>query len=437
MSDIVLKARINEAGYPGGFKIEDIGFELEPGEVLLVTGRSGSGKSTLLKSLTGLIRLKRGYVKGSVKVYEEELLDKPLHVVFKKLYYIPQEPWYGVVGYTVFTEYCHTLSVYGRECSIEKLGNYGLAGLADHVTYGLSAGQYQRILWAEALEINTPVILMDEPYTYIDQSGRSTFKKYVEKHLSNNGSIIVVDHIPSNWREYDPKTLVLNQGKQAYYGRYVEEVESSVEISVHKRRRVSREIVLKGVNLWYKYPSSKLVLRGVDIEVRRGEVIGVTGVNGAGKTTLLKILAGIHRPMRGWVERSGSVTYIPENPLLYYTHPTPRDEILNYARDEEFAYKVVEELELNHVLDQPLALLSTGERRRVALASALVAGYDILLLDEPTGGLDKYSVESLVSVIEYVVERGASVVIAHHDPRIKGLFDHEYLLEHGVLKCLY
>jgi len=440
MLESALEASIAEAGYPNGFRIAGVKLELKAGEMLLVTGRSGSGKSTLLKSLTGLIRVSGGFVEGSVKVLGEEVLDKPLEEVLRRVFYIPQEPWFGVAGYTVQAEYCHALSIYGVECSVEKLAAYGLEGYSSRVTYGLSAGEYQRLLWAEALEARTPLVFMDEPFTYVDASGREVLRKYVEELLESGGSAVIVDHIPSNWRDYEPLVLVLERGKPAYYGRYREDLVEAPASTV--KRRASKDssesrVMLQAVNVWFKYPASPPVLKGVSLEVREGEVIGLRGANGAGKTTLLKVLSGIYNPWRGLVHRYKPTAYIPENPLLYFTHPTPREEIYGCARDAAWASRVVEALGLEDLLDRPLARLSTGERRRAALASALSSKYEIILLDEPTGGLDRYSVESFIEVVFKAVEYGAAVVIAHHDPRLDGLFDHECLLEGGVLRCLY
>jgi len=433
----LLEARISEAGYSESFKISSVAFELEPGEILLVTGRSGSGKSTLLKALTGLIRVSGGFVDGSVKLGGVELLDKPLTEVFSRVFYIPQEPWYAVVGYTVASEYCYTLSVYGVKCRVEDLAGYGLLILSNRVTYGLSAGEYQRLLWSEVFAVNAQLVLMDEPFTYIDLSGRSTLAGFIEKLLRSGSSLVVVDHIPGNWRSYEPKTLVLDKGRVVYYGRYEQSFEEAVSANRVRFRRASGDPVLRADSVWFKYPGSKPLLKGVELAVERSSVVGLRGRNGVGKTTLLKVLAGILKPQKGFVERYGRVAYIPENPLLYFTHPTPREEIYSFAASAEVAERVVEELGLEDLLDKPLAVLSSGERRRVALASAIASGYDILLLDEPTGGLDKYSVEAFLDVLEFAVKMGATAVIAHHDPRLIGVFTHEYLLEDGVLKCLY
>jgi len=99
--------------------------------------------------------------------------------------------------------------------------------------------------------------------------------------------------------------------------------------------------------------------------------------------------------------------------------PTPREELLASARgDENKVLEVAEIFGLKEILDRPLARLSSGERRRTAIASAYLAGYDGYFIDEPTGGLDSESASKVVSALQLLVDEGKSVVIATHDPRI-------------------
>ncbi|MEM4758675.1 MAG: ATP-binding cassette domain-containing protein, partial [Desulfurococcaceae archaeon] len=93
----------------------------------------------------------------------------------------------------------------------------------------------------------------------------------------------------------------------------------------------------------------------------------------------------------------------------------------------------IEIFDLKNVLDRPILKLSSGERRRVALASSYVRGYSIYLLDEPTGGLDLFSLKSFIDMVMYLYEKNCSILIAHHDPRLSDLFDQEYLLTNGVV----
>ncbi len=427
-----LVARINRAGYHG-FSIENIFFNLEPGEILLVTGRSGSGKTTLLKTLAGLILVSKGFFNGKILLGEKNLYKLSIEERSRHIMYMAQEPWYSIIGYTVETEYCHTLSIHGVSCDTNVLDKYGLYRLRKRITYGLSAGEYQRILWAEILETRPDILLLDEPYTYIDLHTRSLFKEYLVKYLNENGMVIVVDHIPGNWADLEPRLLVLEDGRIKYFGEYREL--DAPSISYEKRGYSgSRETLVETHGVWYRYLGGNIVLKGVDIEVGRGEVIGVRGVNGAGKTTLLKILAGLYKAWRGSVKRYGSPIYIPENPLLYFSYPTPREELYSSTVSRDEVDVLVREFGLENILDRPLALLSSGERRRVALLSAMLSNYDLYLLDEPSGGLDIYSLSKLLDLIDYLRGRGCGVVIAHHDPRLEKVFDREYVLEGGVLK---
>jgi len=432
----VLEARIYRAGYKGSFIIQNISLSIGAGEILLVTGRSGSGKSTLLKSIAGLIEIDGGFFDGVIAIKGQKISPNPL-VLSKSIFYVPQEPWYGIVGYTVQTDYCHTLSIYGKHCKLELLEAYGLLSIANRVVYGISAGESQRLLWAEALETSTLVVLFDEPYTYIDLEGRAVFKKYLEKALSTGRAVVVVDHMPENWEDYEPYMLVLDRGKPSYYGRFRSGVEALDIRSLRRERATSLDVLLEAENVWFSYHGHDPVLRGVDLSLRRREIIGIVGRNGTGKTTLLKVLAGVYNARRGRVRRRGSTVYVPENPLLYFSHPLPREEIFAAVKPSEKALRIVRAFDLEHLLDKPLAKLSSGERRRVALASALVRGYSIYLLDEPTGGLDRYTVESLVEAIAFIAETGSGVIVAHHDPRLTGLFDAEYKLEGGSLQCIY
>jgi ABC-type multidrug transport system ATPase subunit len=432
-----LEAGIIEAGYRGVFKIRDIKLKIEPQETLIITGRSGSGKTTLLKTLLGVIEESpNGYWIGDVKLYGRSIRDYEPGEIYSLVSYIPQEPWYAILGHIVYVEYCHALSVAGKTCSISNLEKYGLGKLVNHITYGLSAGQYQRLLWSIALDKGSKIMFMDEPLVYIDQYGRDSLRRLVEKYISEGGSVVIVDHMPESWSFLEPKLLVLEDGLVKYYGVYDED---KIPKPPCRERRTSSggiggELLLEAVNIWYRYPGGDWLLRGVSLSLYGGEILGVIGGNGAGKTTLLKILAGIYAPNRGFTRVYGRRIYVPENPLLYFTHPTPCEEIHGFDKFG-LADKVIEEFRLGNILDKPLALLSSGERRRVALASAFVSGYNIYLLDEPSGGLDYYSLEEIIDVLEYLKNRGCGVVIATHDDRLYSIIDRKCLLRNGVLRC--
>ncbi len=444
MKKPVLRAEISEAGYRNGFKIKNVKLEIYPGEILLITGRSGSGKTTLLKTLLGIIHLSNGYYQGRITILGEEINKIPPSKLYREVAYIPQEPWYGVIGYTVETEYCLALSQAGLRCNPLNLKKYGLMDKNNRTTYTLSAGEYQRLLWAITIDRNVKLLIMDEPFVYIDKEGREQVFKLVREYLESNGCIIVVDHEYYRWKDLKPRTLLLENGYTKYYGVYSEEKlsillgeKNKVVTTAKSTRKEKHEAVIKVRNLWFNYPRMKPLLRNINIEINKEEIIGITGPNGSGKTTFLKIIAGIYKPRKGIVEIHGKVIYVPEEPLLYYTHPTPREELESSGASRGLIDKYVKELGLDKVIDKPLRMLSTGERRRVAILSALLRKYDVFLLDEPSGGLDNYNVWKIAELIKLIAKSGRAVVIATHDERLMNIFDKVYLLERGVLRRVY
>ncbi len=433
----VLRAEIIEAGFPGYFQIRNIRIDVEPGELLVITGKSGSGKTTLIKTLLGIIHLSRGYYRGKIEFLGKDLKKHNPREIYSKISYIPQDPWYAIIGHVVYVEYCHALSVAGKKCQPEKLVEYGLGDHIEHITYGLSAGQYQKLLWAESFDRETKLVVMDEPLVYLDASSKNYFRKLVAKHLDKGGSVIIVDHMPETWKSLEPKLLVLNNGEQAYYGPYREDVVPRPEKLVFDKTysTKTKEELVVAKNIFFSYPGTRDILKGVNIILCKGEILGIKGANGAGKTTLLKVIAGIYKPRKGFVIRNGHPIYVPENPLLYFSHPTPYEELYNASRDPMRAVTEAEKYELERVLKNPLAVLSTGEKRRLALLAAYLSGYDIYLLDEPSGGLDTYSLNNLLEMLFDLKRKGKGIIIASHDPRLDEYYDRICILHGGRLEC--
>ncbi|MGC8983139.1 MAG: ATP-binding cassette domain-containing protein [Desulfurococcaceae archaeon] len=414
-----LEARISRCGYPGGFEIRGISVDLEPGEVLLVAGRSGSGKTTLVRGLTGTIKAAGGYFEGYVKVHGKRLDEMSPNEVSSLVAYVPQEPWYGVLAHTAYADVCHMLSLRGLECSRSHLEPFGVASYANKPVYNLSAGQVQRVLWTSALAGGAKLLVLDEPLVYLDEEGRRSAREAVEKLAREGAAVVVVDHNPLFWEGLEPRLLYMEQGVAKYYGRWSRGVVEVPEDAPPKRR-IGRGVYAELRDVWFKYPGERShVLRGFSFRAEKGVLTALVGPNGSGKTTILKLASGLLKPQRGLVARRGPSVYVPENPLLYFTMPTPREELLLSARgDESRALEAAEVFGVKHVLDKPLARVSTGERRRIALASAWLAGFEGYFVDEPTGGLDDYSARSVLEALSLLAEWGRAVVVASHDKRV-------------------
>jgi energy-coupling factor transport system ATP-binding protein len=179
---------------------------------------------------------------------------------------------------------------------------------------------------------------------------------------------------------------------------------------------------------WERHP----VLREVDLEVRPGELVALMGRNGSGKTTLLRLIAGLHRPSSGRVLIAGqdttrlhpadiaqSVGYLPQNPSTLFFAETLRAELaftLKHHRQSGLDPEAtLAALGLEHAIDRHPRDLSGGERERAALAAVLVGGPRVLLLDEPTRGMDAARKRALVAILHRLCDDGVAILLATHD----------------------
>ena len=192
-------------------------------------------------------------------------------------------------------------------------------------------------------------------------------------------------------------------------------------------------IELQGVAVGYDGP---LVLEGVDLVVRRGELVALVGGNGAGKSTLLKVIVGLLRPRNGNARVFGGspndglarIAYLPQAEHLQWDYPLVVEDVVLMGRvarlglgrragrgDRDAVGAALARVDAGHLRRRPIAQLSGGERQRVLLSRALVSDPDLLLLDAPATGVDPTTEEQLMSVLEQLVADGKTVLVATHD----------------------
>lgn len=187
-------------------------------------------------------------------------------------------------------------------------------------------------------------------------------------------------------------------------------------------------------NVWYKYPNGYTALRGVSLRINQGDAVAIVGANGSGKTTLIKHFNGLLKPSRGRVlvlgtdTRSASVAKLArwvgivfQNPLNQFFRDSVEAEVSfaleNFTGkvDPEKICSVLRELGIEHLRHKSPFEISLGEQRRVALASVLVYEPEILILDEPTAGLDYNSKMKLLSILKRLHEKGRTLIVVSHD----------------------
>lgn len=211
--------------------------------------------------------------------------------------------------------------------------------------------------------------------------------------------------------------------------------------------KVSKEESLVDIkNLWFTYPSGKEVLRDVNLKIKHNSFTVVMGENGGGKTTLLKNINGLLKPSRGHVrvlgkdtkkllieELSSVIGYLSQDPNDYLFLPTVKEEVAFTLdklglTDEGIVDDILHKLQIDTFRDNNPRDLSTGERQRVALASVLVTKPKLLLLDEPTRGLDYQLKESLGEILLNLKEEGTSIFMIAHDVEFAAEYADEIIL---------
>lgn len=216
-----------------------------------------------------------------------------------------------------------------------------------------------------------------------------------------------------------------------------EEKEKSREYKKEKKKKTDEEYIIDARDVYFSYDrNSGEVLRGLNLKVKKGEWYCLTGGNGAGKSTTLKVLCGILKAQRGTVtvdgldvKKTGSrlfegrLAMVPQNPQALFTEITVEEELLEalyYSKETDSekvkaASDMMEQMELSHLAKSHPYDLSGGEQQRLALGKILLLKPRILILDEPTKGLDPFFKRTLAQIFKGLVERGVTIFMVSHD----------------------
>jgi energy-coupling factor transport system ATP-binding protein len=287
-------------------------------------------------------------------------------------------------------------------------------------TIELSGGELQRVCLASALALEPRLLLLDEPTSQLDPEGAALFLDAVERL---GATVVLSEHRVGRALELATRVLFVDEGRLLLDAPCTEALEwLAAERPAYARACVSEtqarpgEVVLRARGVSFSYHQAMAVLDGVDLEVRRGEIVALEGPNGSGKTTLARIAAGLVEPQSGSIELHGRACYLSQDPGRYLVKETALEEVaLAVNGDEQRARAALERVGLGWAEGRHPRDLSSGERERLALASVAVAEPDLLVLDEPTRGLDPERKEALAAWLEEYAASGKAVLLATHD----------------------
>jgi energy-coupling factor transporter ATP-binding protein EcfA2 len=461
--------------------LEDISLDIEPGTFTVLAGVSGSGKSTLVRALCGLVpHFHGGEAWGELSVGDLDVREHGPGELAAVCGTVFQEPETQIVMSGVRAELELPLE-HRREPSgavaraVEETAlALGVAHLLERRTETLSGGELQRVAIAAAMVHDPQLLLLDEPTSQLDPVTGDELVWLLRRLNEDFGTAVVMaEHRLERCLPAADRVVAMEGGRVAcdatparflaWAGAAAPPLEtpaarlfslsglrpppvtvkearaglppvaraaapepnaSRPRLRLPWKRRPQSALALRGV--WLEVEDGPVVLRGITLELAPGERVALMGRNGAGKSTLLRVAKGLVEPSRGRVERAGEVALLLQNPGDYLIH--------DHAVDDAGASGVLR-AGLGGREDANPRDLSGGERQRLALEVVLAgAPAAVVLLDEPTRGMDRVHQDELTARIGELADGGAAVVVATHDTEFTaGFADRVVLLGQGVV----
>jgi energy-coupling factor transporter ATP-binding protein EcfA2 len=414
--------------YPGAPRaaLREVTVDLEPGELVALLGPSGSGKSTLLRALGGLVpHFHGGRFSGSVEVGGLDTRRTRPADLAGTVATLFQDPEDQVVFTRVAAEVAFGLENVGTPPPLipartrEALTSVGARHLAERPVAELSGGELQRVCLASVLALRPRLLLLDEPTSQLDPGGA---EELIALARAGGAAVVVSEQRPDRVLDACERVLFLDRG--------CVELDAPREEALAwlARRRPAwlpreaelptadpaGELVCQVESVSFAYEPGNSVLRAASIELRRGEIVALVGPNGSGKTTLAKLAAGLLEPQAGRVIRTGRACYLSQDPGRYLVKERADEEVaLAVGGDLARARGALAQVGLAGHADRHPRDLSSGERERLALAAVLVAEPDLLVLDEPTRGVDPERKDELAGLLRSQVPDRATLVVTN------------------------
>lgn len=469
--------------------LDSINFIIEKGDFVLLTGESGSGKSTLAKCISGSIpNFYGGTIGGQIYLNGKVIKDIEHVQRAKEITMVFQDPERQLVMNKVHREIAFGLENVGIEENkikrrvFEAMQYSNLLQLAYRDINTLSGGEKQKVAIASALSYMPNCIILDEPTSQLDPSAAFEVCELVKRINEELGiTIIVIEQRIDKWFDVADKIMVMEKGRKIFFGNKEEmydEKSGKLEKFLPTYLKLSKFLKLNNrpqglknirksirnfkfakpivdekkvgkeaihvKNLSCKYGEAQAV-KDLSLSVNCMDFLAILGSNGAGKSTFMKAIIGLNK-YKGSIkifekevskikltEVSKIVGYISQNPNDYLTKDTVYEELKftlenHKLKEYEVIDEVLKDLKIYEFKDKNPRDLSGGQRQRVAVASILVLKPKILMLDEPTRGMDTSAKKDLGEILKNLNKSGTTIILITHDVDFAAEYCNKFML---------
>jgi len=428
-----------------------ISLALKKGRCIMVTGPSGAGKTSLCLAASGVLHHDYGGKKeGTIIVDGKDVSEyQSLSELARNVGVVFDDPEAQMIFTTVEEEILSALEYRGLPAEVieERLARIMrttyLEELKDRSPHHLSGGQKQRVALAATLALGNDILILDEPTSELDEHATKRIADILQSLKASGKTILLIEHKFSHFRDIVDTLIVMENGAITAQGAPDELLKDShvhgmmlpdfSTVQKNIRPVTDPEPVITVSGLTHCYGEVK-ALDGINLTIRRGEFIALVGENGSGKTTLVKHFNRLLTPTEGDVMVNGKNTrdcsiavlahdvgLVFQNPDHMFFADTVRDEVAYGVRNLTIP-------DCDSIIDTTLAdtglansaslyprWLSRGERQRLGIACVVAMKPNVIVLDEPTTGLDGYEALLVIDILKKLQEKGHTIIIITHN----------------------
>lgn len=445
--------------------LKDVDLSADVGSLTLVCGASGCGKSTLMKALTGLVpQMTPGELDGVVRINGRNLADVALTDVGHLCSSVFQNPRTQFFCDTVAEELAFCGENYGRERATLRQQSeraaklMGISHLMERKLTTLSGGQLQKVALACALASGAPVLLADEPTSNLDPAAISEVRAALKVLKEQGLTIVVVEHrlhflrgladqvllmesgrVTRRWngaeffsmgqaqrRSLGLRTLVDPGPPETWVGQ-VQAGRQEKQVGLQENREATpSQVRLSCRGLSFAYGASP-VFEGLDADFPAGQITCIAGANGVGKTTLVRVLCGLAAPSSGSISldgvpasrktrRSACALVMQDTGRQLFSDTLAGELTIGASHASgQSGEQLLADFDLANLGERHPLSLSGGQKQRLVIAAARATGRPIVILDEPTSGVDARHLDSITATLRRIADEGAAVVVVTHD----------------------